>query len=162
MHEQLPTPDKLHHKKYLHLCLEHVLHSNQKRMVSFLQYILLQESRLHLIIIQYSILPQRLHSISLITSLLLHQKNFPKRPLPDNTFDSKIWQFNLVLALRLLKHGVWPYFHHIVVQGRYISVERPRGWYTIEVKRLDWLSRVPRPGLLIENVLIKEPVIFWG
>ena len=42
MHEQLSTPYKLHDEEDLEVSLEHVLHTNEERVVSLLQNIFLE------------------------------------------------------------------------------------------------------------------------
>ena len=37
MHEELTTSDELHYEEYLQISLENVLHSDQERMVGFLE-----------------------------------------------------------------------------------------------------------------------------
>ena len=56
MHEELTTSYEFHDEENLLVSLEDVLHTHQKGVISFLQYLFLKQSRLNLVVIYYDIL----------------------------------------------------------------------------------------------------------
>jgi hypothetical protein len=99
MHKQLTSPHEPHHKEYLLVRLEHVVHSHQEGMVGLQQYLLLQLGALHLVVVYDHILTQRLHCIHLLRSLLFHEENLPKATSTYNLPNDEILESNCLVTL---------------------------------------------------------------
>jgi hypothetical protein len=56
MHEKFTASNKLHNEEDFLIGLEHIFHTDQKWMISFLQYFLLEQCRLNLVIIEDDVL----------------------------------------------------------------------------------------------------------
>ena len=84
MHKELSSSHKPHNKEYFLLCLENVVHSNKEGMVSLQQYIFFQLGAFNLIVINDDILSQRFHSIHLLGTLFLYQKDLTEASSTNN------------------------------------------------------------------------------
>jgi len=87
MHKQLSTSDELHDEENLKVSLEDILHTNEERMISFLQDIFLEHSRLNLIVVQNDVLSEGFHGIDRARVFLLDKEHFSKTSLTNNFDD---------------------------------------------------------------------------
>ena len=87
VHEQLTTSDELHHEKYLEVCLEHELHTDEEWMISFLQDVLLEHGRLNLVVVENNILPEGLHRVHCLGVLFLHEEHLAKATFSNDLLD---------------------------------------------------------------------------
>lgn len=73
-------------------------------MVRFLKNLFLQQGGLDLVIVQYDVLPERLHRVDAARVPLLHQEHLSKTALSNHTLDNEILQLRgLLLWLPLEK-----------------------------------------------------------
>lgn len=115
MHEEFSSSDELHDEEYLLVCLEHVLHSHQERMIGFQQNLLLQQSRVQLVMLQDNVFSQRLHGIDFAILNLLNQKYLSKAPLSNNFLDLEVFKIDLLVFL-LHEESIRPHNLHFLVE----------------------------------------------
>lgn len=101
MCEKLTSSDELHHEEQLIVRLEHVIHSDQKRMISLKQNRSLQERGLQHLALQNCIFAQRLHGIVLAIALLLDEEDFAKSSLSNYFLNYEVAEIGLLLRLSL-------------------------------------------------------------
>ena len=71
MHEELTTSHEAHDEEDLRLCLEHVVHANEERMIGLHENLLLKLGAFDLIVVEDDIFSKGFHGINLLGILLL-------------------------------------------------------------------------------------------
>ena len=103
MAEKLSTLYKLHQEIDAELCLKHILHVNQERVVHLEQYVLLHFEISHVVELNYKIFADGLHRIENLGSLVLDQEYLAKTSLTDLFLDVEVIQRG-ILVFFLLEH----------------------------------------------------------
>ena len=103
VHEEFTTSDEAHDEENLLVRLEHVAHTNQKRVVSLQQDVLFQSRGLHLIILNDDILSQGLHGVNIVRIPLLDQKDFSEGATTDDGLDHEVRKSDICIVLGIDK-----------------------------------------------------------
>ena len=98
MHKELSAPHKFHYEEDFLVCLEDVLHANQEGVVRLLQDVLLEQSRLNLVVVKNDVFPQRLHGVDATSVRLLHEENLSKTTLSNDTLNLEVLQYCFLLC----------------------------------------------------------------
>ena len=126
MHEKFSTSDKLHYEEDFLISLEHIFHTDQKWMISFLQNFLLEQCRLNLVIIENDVLSQRLHGINFATSCFLDEEDFSETAPSNYTLDDKIFEPNIFLILVFREECIRSLFGEFLIKLIDIHVKATR------------------------------------
>jgi len=95
--EQLTATHESHHEEYLGVGLEYVFHADEEGMISHEQNIFLKLGSLDLIVIQDSVLSQRLHRKHFRFIIFqLDKENLPKRTSANDRLNLKIIQSHIL------------------------------------------------------------------
>mmetsp|Transcript_42273 Transcript_42273/g.40497 ORF Transcript_42273/g.40497 Transcript_42273/m.40497 type:complete len:264 (-) Transcript_42273:562-1353(-) len=98
MHEQFSSSHESHHEEYFLLCLEHIVHSHQERMVCLEKDLLFELGTFYLIVVDDDILPETFHGIHLFAALLLHQEHLTKASSPNDFPNDEILEADLLVS----------------------------------------------------------------
>lgn len=97
MSEKLTALDEVHQEEDAEVIFEHVVHAHDERMLNRVQDLLLQLQRIHLLVFQYNILSNALHSINLFGFFMSHLENFSKSSFSNNSHHFKVIKFCIFL-----------------------------------------------------------------
>lgn len=88
--EQLATLDKLHEEVNSKLILEDVLHVHEEGVVDSIQNIFFELDIFHLLVLNYNVLTDTLHSVQLTILCVLHQEHFAEGAFTDHFQNLKV------------------------------------------------------------------------
>mmetsp|Transcript_94264 Transcript_94264/g.129853 ORF Transcript_94264/g.129853 Transcript_94264/m.129853 type:complete len:307 (-) Transcript_94264:476-1396(-) len=104
--KELTTSDKSHNKEDLLISLEHVVHTNEERMIGLQKNILLKLCALNLVIIDNNILSKTLHGINFTRLVFLLDKEYLAETSSTNNFKQvKVSQCHIFVISLLNKSG---------------------------------------------------------
>ena len=103
MHEKLTATHKSHDEEDLLLSLEHVAHAHEEGVISLQQDVLLQTSRLDLVVFNDYILAERLHSVHFLSSPLLDKEDFTEGTPTDHRLDNEVGKGDILVSFGVHK-----------------------------------------------------------
>ena len=165
MHKKFTTSDKLHNEEYFLIGLEHVFHTDQKWMISFLQDFLLEQSGLNLIIIEDDVLSQGLHGINSIRTRFLYEEYFTETAFSNYTFDDKIFEPNIFFILIFREECIGSLFGKFLIKlidiygvKAFLRLRWCR-WIDHALRLVCW-HRARTLFIWVVNVLLVESIFF--
>lgn len=84
-------------------------------MISLLKNLFLKKRGLDLIIVEYDVLPERLHGVDASRVGLLHQEDLSKTAFADNTLDYEVLQLRCLLLRLALEESIGPHLCDLCV-----------------------------------------------
>lgn len=99
VHEQLTATHKPHDEEDFLLSLEHVAHAHEEGVVSLQKDVLLQTSRLDLVVFDDYIFTQRLHSVHFLRSPLLDKEDFTEGASTNDGLDNEVREGDVLVCL---------------------------------------------------------------